>query len=538
MKKNMKHIIIIAALLLTTMTSWAVGTIRIVSATNGTITSAVDGTTVTLTAKPDAGYYITAKYITVEKTIDGSMIGIRRHAPSISEQLEVNATDTQADSTKVTTYTFTLPEGYDAEVTAEFQVYTTTEVNYNIYINNTLITESNKDDVLGDANIANKKAPSVFYNDTTKTLILTKAENVDIQCFRKDILRIFILGNCTGEVIHSANSFCKLLFTTDGVYPGELVLDNPSGPVVEGFGEIELDDFIEAENLNTNKGSVKVLLKTITDPRHEKTPIDDLLQAENEQAGQQEPGKNTFINIIKNDILYTYDTDSQSGPDPSDNSFLINKTSSFQEISDALELLEFSFLEYAKKICGISCVLPPGEILLKVDAVTMGDMQLYLGIKGLDPIRIMPDSVYNILLTEPTPIALFAHDPAEISEGANHRIGRKTPGSVGVYSVSLTPTKVNSSNSVSIYSSSYPTSTLEHAAQDPSNDTPVTDHNTVEVIDQKTAEGKITGITPPHVITIDLRNKEVPVYDLQGRRVRYPYRPGIYITQGKKVVIK
>ncbi len=543
MKQNIINIFVITALLFNVTASWAAGSVNITTTANGTITSSINGTTVTLTATPDEGYYITAKFITVEKTIDGSMAGIRRHAPGMSEYLTVTPTDPDADSTKVTTYTFELPTGYDAEVTAKFQVYST-EDNFSIKVNNVLITVSNKQDVLGDGDVDNNIAPTVFYNSQTNTMVLTKAVDLDIQCYRSDSLRIFLLDSNTGKRIVSHNSDCKLIFTTDGVFPGELTLSNTDGQVVSGFASTKLSYYIQAEGLDTNNGYIKVLLKPITNNRTEYTPIDDILEAEANQMAQQNPNENTFINIIKNDFLYTYDMNSESGPDPAERAFIINKSTSFQDVIEALALLKTSYVEYSKKVCGISCILPPGEILLSVDAVCFGNAQLCLGIEGTYPVVIMPDSVYKILLTVSTPAVLFASIPQNKSNIApDHRIGRKTSAGVGFHSVSLTPTKINSDNTVNSLAPGYPESTLRNAAQVASNDTYVTEQNTIEVIDQQTAEkeskgGGTTSITPPNTITIDLRKTTEPIYDLQGRLVSYPCKPGVYFTQGKKVVIK
>ncbi len=610
-------------LLLAATGAWADSTVTITKQMSGeksddagTVTSSVTDDICTLTVTPADGNYATVDHITAYATVTGEMAQSRGRAIGINEGvITVTATDSNADPSGVTTYTFTMPtDGSNVKVTVDFQTridingatatlaetsltytgealepavtvtdgetvltagkdYTVTysdniaigtakatitgkgyykgtvvltfeiiqpvaDNSYGIYVNNILITEDNKDDVLNDGDFDNGKAPSVLYDSDSYTMVLTKTENINIKCIRTDSLKIYVMYDCSGELIQSLHNSCKLIFTTDGVYPGELTLTNPNGAVVSGFGEIRLDPYVEAANLDTGSGNVRMMLKPITDERVEKAPIDDLVDAENNQAAQQTSEPNAFISLIKNNFLYSYDMNSESGPDPSDNSFIMNRACTFEEIENAFTLLEESYADYAKKVCGITCMLPPGEILLKVDAVCMGDMQLYLGVKDLKPVRIMPDSVYNILLTETTPVILFAYEAAETSGTANHRIGRKTTAGIGVCSITITPTQINSSNSVSRYSSNYPTSTLENAAQNPSNDKEVTDENTIEVIDQQTAEEIITGITPPNAITIDLRKNSVPIFDLQGRRVTYPCKPGIYITQGKQVVIK
>lgn len=120
MKQTMRYMIVIA-LLLSSMMTWADDRVVIVAPTNGTV--AVDkanptGTvTVTLTVTPTAGqYFITLADIKVEKT--ASVAQTRADGPAIVETIDVKAG--AVDDTGKGTYTFSLPDGFGARVSATF----------------------------------------------------------------------------------------------------------------------------------------------------------------------------------------------------------------------------------------------------------------------------------------------------------------------------------------------------------------------------------------------------------------------------------
>ena len=120
MKQTMRYISVIA-LLMTSIMAWADNRVVIVTPSNGTVTvdnaNPTGTATVTLTVTPTAGqYYITAADIKVEKTVGSAQT--RTDGPSIAETLTV--TEGTVDDTGKGTYTFTLPDGYGAKVTATF----------------------------------------------------------------------------------------------------------------------------------------------------------------------------------------------------------------------------------------------------------------------------------------------------------------------------------------------------------------------------------------------------------------------------------
>ena len=100
MKQYFKYITTMVALLAMTVGTWADDervniTIlpEALAAAPGTVTSAIEGNTCTLTVTPtkDAGYYATVENISVELTVSGNVAQSPRHAPNIKDKVEVTA---------------------------------------------------------------------------------------------------------------------------------------------------------------------------------------------------------------------------------------------------------------------------------------------------------------------------------------------------------------------------------------------------------------------------------------------------------------
>ena len=99
----------------------------VASVENGTVKASVTAIgsemTCTLTVKPASGYYIRKSDITVRKTISPALMGARAMSsePKVPIASDLTLSDTEpADLSGVHTYTFTVPEGYGAYVTATF----------------------------------------------------------------------------------------------------------------------------------------------------------------------------------------------------------------------------------------------------------------------------------------------------------------------------------------------------------------------------------------------------------------------------------
>ena len=128
MKQTKKYIITMAALLLS-VTTWAQGKFTYIYQLNGSSsTASAAGTisgeisengTATLTLTPAQGNYINADYIIVAKTLSG---GNAQTRIGTAENVSITASNANADPSGVTTYTFAVEDSkYDYEVTANFQ---------------------------------------------------------------------------------------------------------------------------------------------------------------------------------------------------------------------------------------------------------------------------------------------------------------------------------------------------------------------------------------------------------------------------------
>ena len=124
MKQIIRYISVVVLLLFSTAASSRGGVeskVEIASLTNGTITSSLEGQTCTLTVTPAAGYYIRKDDITVQKTVTPG--AKTRGDINVAENLSLTGDDPAALSA-ARTYTFTIPEGYNAYVTAKFTACT------------------------------------------------------------------------------------------------------------------------------------------------------------------------------------------------------------------------------------------------------------------------------------------------------------------------------------------------------------------------------------------------------------------------------
>ena len=115
MKHTIKFIIVLFSLVVTSTTSvWGITEDDIIvnvlpNSSAGTVTVAVSGLNVTITATPATDYFIDASHIIAEKMVDPS---VSHHAPGLSSSLPISGSNP---------FTFTIPDGYTgAYVTVNF----------------------------------------------------------------------------------------------------------------------------------------------------------------------------------------------------------------------------------------------------------------------------------------------------------------------------------------------------------------------------------------------------------------------------------
>lgn len=109
------------------MANVANANVVVASVQNGTISKSVDGQTCTLTVTPAAGNYIRKSDITVKPTVDPSLLTARAfESQDVTVPVAANLTLEGPDGPVqvATDYTFTVPDGYGAYVTATFTACT------------------------------------------------------------------------------------------------------------------------------------------------------------------------------------------------------------------------------------------------------------------------------------------------------------------------------------------------------------------------------------------------------------------------------
>ena len=121
--KQTSRILTVIVMLLSSVVSMA--EVVIATPQNGTIVATEPDANgvVTLTVTPAEGYYIRMSDITVQKTVDPSVLAARSMVP-VAQALTLSGDDPAALSAE-RQYTFTLPSGYGAYVTATFTKCTT-----------------------------------------------------------------------------------------------------------------------------------------------------------------------------------------------------------------------------------------------------------------------------------------------------------------------------------------------------------------------------------------------------------------------------
>ena len=223
MKHNMNRVLSIVALLMLTLGAWALQTVNItVSPQNGgTVTQEIEGSTCTLTVNPAAGYSLAN--LSAVATLDGSVLQAPKRTLPIDDGV-LTVSQVPNDETK---YTFTIPEGCNVDVLAEFQA-----IPCGLTINNQVVTQVNCGNVLGD----NEDVHKVTYDASTNTLTLNGANLQTGVVLGESITSLNVA--LSGANVIEGNGFVfsespvSLTFTTDVAEPGSLTITGEEAQLV------------------------------------------------------------------------------------------------------------------------------------------------------------------------------------------------------------------------------------------------------------------------------------------------------------------
>ena len=355
-------------------------------------------------------------------------------------------------------YNFLMPSS-DATFTTDI-VY---NKQYNLWIGNTQVCDENRNDILGDGSqssaasfIYNPKNNNLIVNDTRGNSIVSQIdEGLTVYLApRKEILLSSI--TCTG------NNPTPLTITTDGNYPGKLILENSNPvsatPVISGFSSLTLDEdrnltILNPEGIFYQNSQLDVTSAIIGVPM---TPITKETSIQPNGAEIVPEAGESDINKVVDNILYTLgDTNESDGDGFDDGGFVvINSVTSDHEAAGAVKDYTPGTTDFMEHLKGMTFMVPAGNGNIKLNIQTMDAHILKVKIGDAVPVSIQKtergdeEIPYNV--GEPTYVYLYNGGPA--STGARSKAiakgGKKTVTHIRVYKIGVNPSKVNASNPV------------------------------------------------------------------------------------------
>jgi hypothetical protein len=233
------------ALLMLTVGTWAQTvddvTVKITPEGAGTVVPSVNDKGVcTLTVTPATGYYLTVDNLTAVATLKGgAMQAPKRALPINNGILTIMPDEGNIDPAGVTKYTFEIEDGWNVEVTAEFQAMAV----YDLYIGSTRVNGLNANDVLGNGKVSFTPAT----DNTPATLTLNGAAitaplkvglanlTIDIQGENTITTSETCLQNLLGN-----DATPSLTFTSTSSTVGSLILTHNGG--VSEIGNVTISN--------------------------------------------------------------------------------------------------------------------------------------------------------------------------------------------------------------------------------------------------------------------------------------------------------
>ena len=319
-----------------------------------------------------------------------------------------------------------------AEASAEFTIETVW-----LIVNGIKVTEQNRRDILNDNG-------SVKFNGINQ-LILEKAEiNGDIRSYI-DKLVIYLKGDnyINGTIIGKQ---AELVFTTEGNEPGNLTIKTETeNRVITGFELI----FFE-QNLTILSGSYDAKEAVIGTPVK---PIADEEDPENIVNLGDTGDEDDLSNTIINDVLYTLDADNDDGVNPEENSVVLGSSMADEDIDDVINNYTPGTEEFAEHFAGVTFMIPAGTGKVLVTAKTGEEGIMHVKIGSQTPYVITGVLEYTdfeipYACAQATYVYIYNASPAtETAEAKDNRAGKKTTVTIGLSSVGVSASGMQSSNS-------------------------------------------------------------------------------------------
>jgi len=181
-------------------------------------------------------------------------------------------------------------------------------------------------------------------------------------------------------------------------------------------------------------------------------PIADEKEPENKIDLGDTGGEDDLSNIIINEVLYTLDSGNDDGINPEEKSVVLGSTMVDDDINDVIDNYTPGTDEFAEHFSGVTFMVPAGTGEIIVVAKTGEDGILHVKIGSADPKVFTGILEYTELripyaCQQATYVYIYNASPAvETAESGDHRAGKKTTVTVGLSSVGVNASGVQSSN--------------------------------------------------------------------------------------------
>jgi hypothetical protein len=443
---------------------------------------------------------------------------------------------------------------------------------YPLWIGEIQVTEDNCENVYGD------RAQTFIFNPDSKILLITNNQNKDIVIeSRLDELTIYLNGNNGNKLkkvffnnLGNAENKGKLMFTTNFNVPGTIDLKNDQGEsVITGFESVDFDTKSQLTFTLPEKTTYEyqngVMNKTVVDENNIETtsaaeelsigqsltPIDETvtftlntlyLKDENGNIIRDESGEPKLPNLVNSvvkDVLITLpqsnDANSDEGISVDDSDGRVGITIETVSMTDekvktiAQKVIDNQTTntgyfpgsdDFAKEFVGMTILLPASTGTIETDLNIDPGYEFHLLIAEANngqlksTIKVVRAGKVETPFDVAMPSYCYIY---MVKTGAGTRLGKRDKAHGKVFSVGVSVTKAKSVNPPSEASGN-----ALPASEDPN-------------VNEETTPTPPTGIT---TVNSDQQTVKSGWYTLDGQKIAEPKQRGLYIKDGRKVVIK
>ncbi|MBR0263557.1 MAG: Ig-like domain-containing protein [Prevotella sp.] len=443
---------------------------------------------------------------------------------------------------------------------------------YPLWIGEIQVTEDNCENVYGD------RAQTFIFNPNSKILLITNNQNKDLVIeSRLDELTIYLNGDKGNKLkkvffnnLGNAENKGKLVFTTNFNVPGSIDFKNDQGEsVITGFESVEFDSKSQLTFTLPEKTTYEykngVMNKTVVDETNIETttpadelsigqsltPIDETvtftlntlyLKDENGNVIRDESGEPKLPNLVNSvvkDVLITLpqsnDANSDEGISVDDSDGRVGITIETVSMTDekvktiAQKVIDNQTTntgyfpgsdDFAKEFVGMTILLPASTGTIETDLNIDPGYEFHLLIAEANngqlnsTIKVVPAGKVETAFEVAMPSYCYIY---LVQTGAGTRLGKRDKAHGKVFSVGVSVTKAKSVNPPSEASGN-----ALPASEDPN-------------VNEETTPTPPTGIT---TVNSDQQTVKSGWYTLDGQKIAEPKQRGLYIKDGRKVVIK